>query len=124
MAKRKRRESNKKPYRLPPLESKYPIATVAYYGPDDKTPTKIAVGIVSQHNLVVALERWFGPDVTTNPIVQAEMKQFIEQHQAKQVIITDGILGCPHEEGIDFPTGVDCPFCPFWAGKQGTARRE
>ncbi|HEY2587148.1 MAG TPA: hypothetical protein VGI81_15480 [Tepidisphaeraceae bacterium] len=27
--------------------------------------------------------------------------------------------GCPHEEGIDFPLGQECPFCPFWHGKQG-----
>jgi hypothetical protein len=44
MAKRKRRLTGKKPFHLPPPEPKYPIATVAYYGPDDRTPTKIAVG--------------------------------------------------------------------------------
>jgi hypothetical protein len=27
----------------------------------------------------------------------------------------------PHEEGEDFPTSEDCP---FWAGKQGSDRRE
>lgn len=124
MAKRKRRKSNKKPFKLPPVEPQYPIATVAYYGPDDRTATKIAVGIVNQHNQVLALERWTGPDVATNPGVQDEIKQFIEQHKAKKVVVTDGIIGCPHEEGIDFPEGEDCPFCPFWEGKQGTAARE
>jgi hypothetical protein len=29
-------------------------------------------------------------------------------------------MGCPHEEGEDFPVGEDCPFCPFWKGKQGS----
>jgi hypothetical protein len=24
----------------------------------------------------------------------------------------------------DFPLGEDCPFCPFWAGKQGSNRRD
>ena len=33
-------------------------------------------------------------------------------------------MGCPHEEGEDFPEGEDCPFCPFWKGKQGSNRRE
>jgi hypothetical protein len=33
-------------------------------------------------------------------------------------------LGCPHEEGEDFPHGEDCPFCPFWKGKQGSSRRD
>jgi hypothetical protein len=25
------------------------------------------------------------------------------------------ILGCPHEEGIDYPKGQVCPQCPYWA---------
>jgi len=28
--------------------AKLPVATVAYYEPDDKTPTKVAVGIVKR----------------------------------------------------------------------------
>jgi hypothetical protein len=35
--------------------------------------------------------------------------------------LSDGNMGCPHEEGQDFPHGEDCPFCPFWKGKQGSA---
>ncbi|MBE7557116.1 MAG: hypothetical protein HS126_39270 [Anaerolineales bacterium] len=49
------------------------------------------------------------------------IQQFIARHGAKNVVITDGVIGCPHEEGIDFPEGEDCPFCPFWKGKQGSA---
>jgi hypothetical protein len=26
------------------------------------------------------------------------------------------IIGCPHEEGIDYE-GATCPACPFWAGR-------
>jgi hypothetical protein len=121
MAKRKRREPGRTPFRLPPPEPKYPVATIAYYGPDDHTPTKVAVGIVNQHNIVLALERWVGPDVATNREIAAQIQAFIAQHGAKNVIITDGVIGCPHEEGLDFPEGEDCPFCPFWQGKQGTA---
>ena len=29
---------------------------------------------------------------------------------------SDRIIGCPHEEGIDYPMGRTCPRCPFWAG--------
>jgi len=28
-----------------------------------------------------------------------------------------GIIGCPHEEGTDYPEGKSCPQCPFWAGR-------
>ena len=33
---------------------------------------------------------------------------------------SDGNMGCPHEEGEDFPAGGDCPFCPWWKGKRGS----
>ncbi|MFN8454309.1 MAG: hypothetical protein U0401_06480 [Anaerolineae bacterium] len=121
MAKRKRREFGRIPFRLPQPEPKYPVATIAYYGSDNRTPTKVAVGIVNQHNMVLALERWVGPDVATSREIAAQIQVFIAQHGAKNVIVTDGIIGCPHEEGLDFPEGEDCLFGPFWQGKQGTA---
>ncbi len=61
---------------------------------------------------------------TTNPKVQQEMKAFFQQHGVKSVAMSDGNMGCPHEEGEDFPVGKDCPFCPFWKGKQGSNRPE
>jgi hypothetical protein len=62
-------------------------------------------------------------DVTTNPKVQQEMTDFFLRHGVKQVAMTEGNMGCPHEEGEDFPEGEDCPFCPFWRGKQGNRAR-
>jgi hypothetical protein len=112
----KRRPQSRRPPTQPPPQ--YPIATIAYYGPDDHTPTKIAVGIVNEDEEILALERWAGPDVTVNPEVISQIQQFVGQHGAKSVVITDGVIGCPHEEGIDYPLGEDCPFCPFWQGKQ------
>jgi len=97
----------------------YPIATIAYYGPDDQTVTKIAVGIIESEDAEPIMERWIGPDVMTNPEVQAQIAGFIEAHGVQNVAMTDGVLGCPHEEGIDFPKGQECPHCPFWRGKQG-----
>ena len=52
------------------------------------------------------------------------MKDFFLQHGVRQVAMTEGNMGCPHEEGEDFPVGGDCPFCPFWTGKQGSNRQE
>ena len=40
------------------------------------------------------------------------------------LIATDRNMGCPHEEGKDFPKGGDCPFCPYWKGKQGSGAKE
>jgi hypothetical protein len=120
MAKKKRKAENRKRQKPP----QYPIGTVAMYGPDDKTTTKIAAGVILHDGAEPILKRWVATDVTTNPKVQQEMKDFFLQHGVKQVAMTKGNMGCPHEEGEDFPHGEDCPFCPFWKGKQGSSRRD
>jgi hypothetical protein len=99
----------------------YPIGTVALYGPDDKRTTKIAAGVIVRDGAEAIIMRWVAMDVTTNPKVQREMQAFFKKHGVKSVALSDGNMGCPHEEGRDFPHGEDCPFCPFWKGKQGSA---
>jgi hypothetical protein len=98
----------------------YPIATIAYYGPNDKFASKVAVGIVLQEDGEVAcLERWFSEDtdVRLDSALNREVLDFIRSHNVQSVVITEGIIGCPHEEGIDYPVGEDCPECPYWAGR-------
>jgi hypothetical protein len=103
--------------RQPP---KYPIGTVALYGPNEQTTTKIAAGVILHDGAEPIIKRWVATDVTTNPKVQQEMQDFFLQHGVKSVAMSEGNMGCPHEEGLDFPVGEDCPFCPFWKGKQGS----
>jgi hypothetical protein len=96
----------------------YPIATIALYGPDDKLATKIAVAIVTEQDAgPAALDRWFsdGKDVRSDLVISSEVLKFIKDHGAKSVVLTDRIIGCPHEEGVDYPEGAVCPQCPFWA---------
>lgn len=99
----------------------YPIATIAYYGPDDRHATKVAVGIVKEEDGDAdILQRWFsekGEDIREDRPVHYEILSFIETHGANSVVIADRIIGCPHEEGIDYPEGQYCPKCPFWAGR-------
>jgi hypothetical protein len=98
----------------------YPIATVAYYGPDNRFASKVAVGIILEEDGQVAfLERWFSKDrdVRTDPAINQEIVEFVDQHQVRSVAVTDGIIGCPHEEGKDYPLGEDCPQCPYWANR-------
>jgi hypothetical protein len=102
----------------------YPIGTIAMYGPDDKTTTKIAAGVILHQGAEAIIKRWVAMDVTTNPKVQQELKDFFLQQGVKSVVASEGNMGCPHEEGEDFPHGEDCPFCPFWKGKQGSNRRD
>jgi len=105
-------------------EPKFPMATVAYYGPDDKTATKVVVGIIMEPGgECVDIKRWVRRDLKTNLTVMKEIQEFISQHPVKSVVVSEGILGCPHEEGLDFPMGGDCPMCPFWKGKQGSGAK-
>jgi hypothetical protein len=96
----------------------YPVATIAFYGPNDERASKAAVGIVSQAGGDPdILERWFAEDgdVRTDPTVAQAILEFIRRYGAKSVVMTDHIIGCPHEEGTDYPDGGVCPQCPFWA---------
>jgi hypothetical protein len=107
----------------PKERPEYPIGTVAFYGPNDKITTKIAAAVITSPTAEPILMRWMATDVTTSPKVRREMLEFFGQHGVKSVAMSEGNMGCPHEEGKDFPYGEDCPFCPFWAGKQGSNRR-
>jgi hypothetical protein len=97
----------------------YPVATVAFYGPDKNRATKIAVGIIPGENAEPsAMERWFSEiDVRRSARIGKEIADFIRANGALSVVVTDGIIGCPHEEGTDYPAGQSCPQCPFWEGR-------
>jgi hypothetical protein len=104
----------------------YPVATVAFYGPDNTVATKLSVGIVPAEDAEVTdLRRWFseGTDIRNDVDVAEEVLAFIADADAKSVVMTDKIIGCPHEEGVDYE-GPTCPKCPFWAGRdRWTAER-
>jgi hypothetical protein len=98
----------------------HPIATVAFYGPDDKMATKVAVGIIlKEGGDAEHLRRWLTPDhdVRQDESVGEEVIAFIREHEARTVVMADRIIGCPHEEGVDYPEGESCPQCPFWANR-------
>jgi len=41
---------------------------------------------------------------------------FLAEHGVLSVAMVDRIIGCPHQEGIDYE-GPICPQCPFWANR-------
>ena len=99
----------------------YPVATVAFYGPDDSRASTVAVGIILKEGEgVEILERWYSDtaDVRTDPQTNQQILDFIRAHDAVSVALVDRIIGCPHEEGIDYPEGEKCPRCPFWATRE------
>lgn len=96
----------------------YPIATVACYGPDDRRASKLVVGIMNYEGEPDGpMRKWFSEgDVRSDPEITAEALAYIADHAAVTVVMLDRIIGCPHEEGIDYPLGEECPQCPFWHG--------
>jgi hypothetical protein len=98
----------------------YPVGTIAFYGPTDVRATKVAVGIVRQEGAEPeVMERWYSEheDVRYSAAIGREIIAFFDKHGVKSSVMTDRIIGCPHEEGIDYPDGEECPQCPFWAGR-------
>jgi hypothetical protein len=98
----------------------YPVGTIAFYGPDDRRATKVAVGIIPvPRGEAAELRRWLAEtgDVRSDETMLAEVANFLREHGVSSVAMTDRIIGCPHEEGIDYPEGETCPDCPFWAGR-------
>jgi hypothetical protein len=64
------------------------------------------------------MKKWYSDDdIMKEPDVFEEVLEFINTNGAKSVGMLDRIIGCPHEEGIDYPEGYSCPLCPFWAGR-------
>jgi hypothetical protein len=40
-------------------------------------------------------------DIREDVSIGQEIVEFIREHSALSVVMTDGIMGCPHQEGID-----------------------
>jgi hypothetical protein len=99
----------------------YPIATIAFYGRDDKLATKVVVSVfLRENNEPDFLERWFSKgdiDVREDLDIGEQILAFLKLHAPRSTVMTEGIIGCPHEEGVDYPEGASCPHCPFWAGR-------
>jgi hypothetical protein len=99
----------------------YPVGTIAFYGPDDQRASKVAVAvIVAPDTEPVALRRWFAEsgDLRNDAATFEEIALFLRGHEVHSVTMVKEMLGCPHEEGIDYPEGEPCPACPFWAGRE------
>ena len=97
----------------------WPVATIAFYGPNLSQATKVVVGVVpSENSEAQELRDWKVDhgDVRSDATVAAEMLEFMERHGVLSVVMTDGIIGCPQQEGIDYE-GEWCPVCEFWRGR-------
>src|SRR3954465_5356946 len=97
----------------------FPVGTVALYGPDDRRATKLVAAVIAKEDDPPSdLRRYLVAegDVRQDPTILEEVVLLVEAHGVRSVAMVDRILGCPHEEGIDYE-GPTCPSCPFWAGR-------
>ena len=98
----------------------YPLATVAFYGPDSGRASKVVVGIVhfAGAEADAELRTWIleTGDVRTDPVLAEEMLAHMDASGAVSVVLVDRIIGCPHQEGIDYE-GQWCPVCTYWIGR-------
>lgn len=106
----------------------YPFATLIPYGPNDRVVTKVVLGVFLREESMEkgpdVLKRWIGANILDRPKPIRELRAILRDHKVKAVISAPHVMGCPHEEGDDFPRGEDCPFCPFWKGRQGSGATE
>ena len=100
--------------------ARFPLATVAAYGPDNRRATKLVVGILRRAGQKEPnpMRTWStdAGDVRNDPVIAAELADWLRSQGTRETLNSDRIIGCPHEEGIDYPLGRTCPRCPFWAG--------
>src|SRR6266480_4439150 len=80
----------------------WPIATIAFYGPNLSQATKVTVGIVPSENAEVEeLRDWkvdYG-DIRADPGIAREILEFIEKHRVLSVAMTDGVSAVLTKKG-------------------------
>ena len=96
----------------------YPLAIIAFYGPNDKTATKAVIGIIKESDGVTAdFKKWTfdNGDLRKDVPTIKDLFRYIESHNVLSVALAPGIYYCPHEPGVDFPEGGSCSKCTFWS---------
>jgi len=98
----------------------YPLGTVAYYGPNDRVASKVVAAVLaSEHAPAEPMAKWVSGDldVRDEPTILSRVLHFLTANAVRSVVVTPGIYGCPHEEGLDYPLGEPCHLCPFWENR-------
>jgi len=73
--------------------------------PTRAAPRKVVVSIIPNEDAEPSEMRdWqiVHGDVRKKPEIVAEMITFMESHGARSTLMASGLMGCPHQEGIDY----------------------
>lgn len=96
----------------------HPLASLAFYGPTNRLATKLVLGITYSEGSDPELFKWFNEavDIRSNAKILDEVTKLLAAHKIKSVIVREKLLGCPHEEGIDYSEEW-CPQCTYWQNR-------
>lgn len=111
---KKARRRKTKFQRLVAKNQTYPLATITYHGPHPDQATKISVGILTSSEEEPVVRHWTGNDIAEDVKAAREIASFLKEFEVERVITSEMVLSCPHEEGVDYPKGEECPYCDFW----------
>ena len=111
---------------LPPAFRGYPVATVAFYGPNDKLATKVVVSVIlTESNDPDVLHRWFSEgdlDVRYDSAIGEQILAFLKPYAPRSTVVTDGISAARTKKARttrkellapNVPTGPDVTASPM-----------
>jgi hypothetical protein len=96
------------------------VGTIAFYGPDATRASKMVASVIPEgsEDPSVMIKRFDDVgDVRVDRAVLEEVADLFKAHAVRRVAMMEEIIGCPHEEGPDYPLGQSCLKCPYWAGR-------
>src|ERR1700722_19531318 len=102
--------------KLKKVGTDFRTGTIAYYGPDDKTVTKVVVGItVGAGQNFIDTKKWSSEskDIKNDKQVLEEIFAYLNLSKVDSVARIERVIGCPHEAGVDYPEGTMCQACLF-----------
>ena len=79
----------------------YPVGTVAFYGPDNRRASKVAVSVIRTEGAEPELKRWFSDtgDVRTDTAIYDEIAGWLRQQSVRSIGMREHIIGCPTRKG-------------------------
>ena len=98
----------------------YPVGTVSFFGPDQQLATQAVATIVRHEGAApVAVKRWHSDgEIREDGEVLTQILGYLNEYDPPSLAMLDQVVGCPHEEGVDYPHGEPCPQCPAWKDKE------
>lgn len=95
----------------------WPAGTLIFYGPDNRHASRVIATALASRDALPVMQKWYESelDVRLDGRIGREVERFFRENPVQRIVMRNGVYGCPHDEGVDYPRGGVCPRCPFWA---------